>query len=233
MKFQTFKRYLREAEDTDNFNAFVEDVFDGKWDTAIKSFGNYTDKYHTKDTSVIYRILFFKKDEIQQLTKASDLKRKVAGVLTSENQGHPRFYTKDDYHNIKDHLSYLASIGQKIHGYTDDSAEQYYMGVIISQKTGSNDNVDFSHYKKGNSEVRRRIDTTKPVLSINNMDFRIVASLEFESGSGWTINEFTGIDDLKDEEDLPVEPEDAELEPEQEEEPENVQTNPRQNQQVR
>jgi hypothetical protein len=210
MKLKSFKRYLREEADQDSFNAFVEDVFNGKWEIAIKEFGNYTDSFHVKDESVIYRILFFRKEEIGQLSRVSDLKRKISGILTSENQGHPRFYTKDDYHNIKDHLSYLASAGMKIHGYTDDSAESIYMGIIISQKTGINDNVDFDNYKKGNTEIRKRIDTTKPVLAINNTNFKVVASMEFDNG--WEINEFNNdMNDLSDngvgQEEEPVEPE--------------------------
>lgn len=222
MKFKNFKKFLREAKEDDTFNAFIEDVFEGDWAVAAKNFGNYTEKYPTKDASKIYRILFFKKEEIDQLTKSSDLKRKVQGVLTSENQGHPRFYTKDDYHNIKNHLSYLSSIGEKIHGYTDESAEQYYMGIIISRNIGANDNVDFSHYKNGNSQIKTRIEETKPVLSINSTDFKIVASLEFESdGEGWIIKEFTGLDNIKDEEDEePIENTDEQPEEETEEEPE-------------
>lgn len=201
MKFKSFKRFLLEEEDRNQFNAFVEEVFENKWNVANKEFGNFTDKYSVKDVTEIYRILFYSIQEIQQLTRTADLKRKIQGTLTQENQGHPRFYTKDDYHNIKDHLSYLSSIGQKIHGYTDESAEQNYMGIIISQQTGTNDNVDFDHYKDGNSEIRKRIDTTKPVLAVNAQDFKIVASLEFENdGNGWTINEFRGMDDLTDEE---------------------------------
>lgn len=195
MKILSFKRYLREAEDKDSFNSFVEDVFDGKWNVAIKNFGNYTDKFNVKDTAEIYRIVFFKKEEINQLTSATDLKQKVSGLLTTENQGHPRFYTKDDYHNIPDQLSFLSSIGEKIHGYTDDSAEQLYMGIIISQKIGANDNVDFSNYKNGNSEIKKRIDRTKPVLAVNATDFRIVANMEFDNqGDGWTVKEFNSRD---------------------------------------
>jgi hypothetical protein len=206
MRFNNFKKFLREAKEDDTFNAFVEDVFEGKWALAAKNFGNYTDKYHTRDTSNIYRIIFFKKEEIEQLTKSSDLKRKIQGVLTTENQGHPRFFTKDDYHNIKNHLSYLASLGEKIHGYTDESAEQYYMGIIISQKIGANDNVDFINYKNGNSEIQKRIEATKPVLSVNSTDFKIKASLEFDSDDGgWIIKEFTGLDNIKDEEDEEIE----------------------------
>jgi len=219
MKIKSFKTLLRE-EENNTFNAFVEDIFDGKWSVAIKNFGNYTDKYHVKNVPLLYRIIFFKKEEIDQLSNTSDLNRKIRGVITAENQGHPRIYTKDDYKNIKDHLSYLASNGQKIHGYTDDSAESIYIGIILSQKTGNNDNIDFENYKGGNSEVNGRIKATNPVLSINATDFKIVASLEFDK-NGWEIYEFNGIDDLQKGEDAeePEEPEEleqnTEVEPQQ------------------
>lgn len=198
MKVKTFQRYICEEEERNIFNAFVEEVFDGKWSVAFKEFGNFTDKFHCSDVSDIYRILFFPITEIQKLTKDSDLKRKVSATLTSENQGHPRFYTKDDYHNIKDHLSFLSSLGQNIHGYTDDSAESLFMGLIISKSVDMNDNVDFTHYKNGNSQIQDRIDRTKPVLSVNpnGFDFKIVASLEFDT-NGWEILEYTGVDDLQ------------------------------------
>lgn len=231
MKYKSFKWYLKEDEDKNNFNAFVEKVFERKWEFANSQFGYFTDKYHCKDESEIYRIVFFPIQEINQLSRKSDLLKKVKGVLTSENQGHPRFFTKDDYHNIKDHLSYLSGIDEKIHGYTPtkdaqgnitDNPETDYMGIIFSQKTGANDNVDFSFYKDGNSQIQERIERTRPVLAVNSNTIKIVASLEFDDG--WEIKEFSGMDDLSDntpDEEEPEENPESQETPEGEEEEEN------------
>jgi len=68
MKVKSFKRFLRESDDKTQFNSFVEDVFAGKWNTAIQNFGNFTDKYHCVDALQLYRVMFFDKSEIAQLT---------------------------------------------------------------------------------------------------------------------------------------------------------------------
>jgi hypothetical protein len=190
MKLKSFKRYLKEEEDKKSLNAFIENTFEGNWGKTKTDFGNFIEEYSCKDDVPLYRILFFPKSEIEQLSRISDLKTKIKGILTTENQGHPRFYTKDDYNNIPDHLSFLVGIGQKIHGYTDDNAESTYMGIIFSKKGDTNDNVDFSHYdsKIGNKEIMDRIDKTKPVLSVNPTEFKIIASFEFEDKEGWKIN---------------------------------------------
>lgn len=187
MKLKTFKRFLKEEEDKKNLNAFIENTFAGNWSKTKTDFGNFIDEYHCGDD--LYRIYFFPKSEIEQLTRISDLKAKIKGVLTTENQGHPRFYTKDDYNNIPDHLSFLSGIGQKIHGYSESGSEQTSMGIIFSRKAGS-DNVDFSNYdrKIGNAEIAERIDKTKSVLSVNDLNIKIVANFSFEDKIGWYIN---------------------------------------------
>jgi hypothetical protein len=192
MKLKSFKRFLKEEDDKNSLNSFIENTFEGNWGKTKTDFGNFIETYSCKDSDVLYRIIFFPKTEIEQLTRLSDLKQKLKSFLTTENQGHPRFYTKDDYHRIPDHLSFLAGLGQKIHGYTDDNSETNYMGIIISKKGATNDNVDFSHYdgKIGNKEIASRIDTTKPVLSVNDPStVKVVAGFEFEQGTGWTIND--------------------------------------------
>ena len=190
MKLKSFKRYLKEEEDKNALNSFIENTFEGNWNKTKTDFGNFIEEYSCTDGSPLYRILFFAKSEIEQLLRISDLKVKIKAILTKENQGHPRFYTKDDFNNIPDHLSFLAGIGQKVHGYTDNNAESSYMGIIIKKSSESNDNVDFSHYdgKIGNKEIMDRINRTKPVLSVNPTEFKVVASFEFEDKNGWTIN---------------------------------------------
>jgi glutamine cyclotransferase len=63
------------------------------------------------------------------------------------------------------------------------------MGIIISKKGNTEDNVDFSNYNgtAGNKQIMDRIETTKPVLSVNSETVKIVAAFEFEE-DGWTIN---------------------------------------------
>lgn len=189
MKLKSFKRFLIEEDDKNAINAFIENTFQGNWNKTKTDFGNFIDKYSCK-SGTLYRIMFFPKAEISQLTRLSDLKQKIAGVLTTENQSHPRFYTKDDYNNIPDHLSFLASIGEKIHGYTDDNAETSFMGVIISKDANTDDNVDFAYYdKSGNKQILDRIERTKPVLSVNSETVKIVAGFEFEQDGGWQVND--------------------------------------------
>jgi hypothetical protein len=218
MKLRSFKSILKEAQDKQMLNAFVEDCFAGKWNETQTNFGNFTDDFSCKGGETLFRIIFFSKEEINQLARAVDLKIKIKALLTDENKSHPRFYTKDEYEKIKDHLSYLSSIGEKIHGYTDEGAEQRYMGIIISKNSNQSDNVDFSNYdgKGGNAEIKQRIERTLPVLSINDPDkFKIVANLEFVNREGWTIGQFTDNDIQGPEE----EPEETEQPQETEEEP--------------
>lgn len=208
MKLKKFKRYLKEEEDKKSLNAFIENTFQGNWNQTKTDFGNFIEEYSCKDSHPLYRILFFPKTEIEQLTRITDLKAKIKGLFTTENQGHPRFYTKDDYNKIPDHLSFLAGKGEKVHGYTDNNAESSYMGIIISRDSNGNDNVDFSNYdgKIGNKEIADRIELTKPVLAVNSMSFKVVASFEFEDRRGWVINPVIKDleDDLKD--NVPQEP---------------------------
>lgn len=196
MKLKSFKRYLKEDQDKNALNAFVENTFQGNWGKTSTDFGNFIEEYNCKDDLPLYRILFFSNTEMANYTRVSDLKQAILAILTKENEGHPRFYTKDDYHNIKDHLSFLSGIGQKIHGYTEDNAETNYMGIIFERKAGGADNVDFANYdgKIGNKEIADRIEKTKPVLSVNATSFRIVASLEFINRQGWTVNDINKSD---------------------------------------
>jgi len=190
MKLKSFKRFLTEEDDKNAINAFIENTFQGNWNKTKADFGNFIEKYSCKDGRPLYRIIFLLKSEVAQLTRLSDLKQKIAGILTTENQGHPRFYTKADYHDIPDQLSFLASIGEKIHGYTDDNSETSFMGVIISKDSNADDNVDFSNYdKSGNKQILDRIERTQPVLSVNSETVKIVAGFEFEQNGGWQLND--------------------------------------------
>ena len=203
MKYKSFKYYINENEST--FNSFVEKVFQNQWEFVNNQFGYFTDKYHCKDESDIYRIVFFPRQDIDTLgDRKSTVKQKLVGFLTSENQGNPRFFTKDSYENIKYHLEYLSSIGIHIHGYVPskdrngnilDNPETDYVGLIFSQKTGANDNIDFSFYKDGNSQVKERIDKTKPVLAINSTSIKLLKKFQFDDG--WQLVDF-GMDDLAD-----------------------------------
>jgi hypothetical protein len=190
MKLKSFKRYLTEEQDKNALNSFIENAFAGEWNKTKTDFGNFIGNYSCQDGGMLSRIIFFPKTEMEQLTRLSDLKTKLKALLTTENQGHPRFYTKDDFNNIPDHLSFLAGIGQKIHGYTDNDAETSYMGIIFQKKSNTNDNVDFKNYDGhlGNNQVKERIELTKPVLSVNSDQIKIVAAMEFEDRRGWVIN---------------------------------------------
>jgi hypothetical protein len=222
MKLKSFKKFLKEEQDKNSLNAFIENTFEGNWAKTKTDFGNFIEEYSCKDSHPLYRVIFFPKAEIEQLSRISDLKTKLKTFLTTENQGHPRFYTKDDYNKIPDHLSFLVGIGQKIHGYTDDNSESSFMGIIISRKSEGNDNVDFSHYdsKIGNKEIKDRIDKTQPVLSVNSNDFKIVASFEFEDKHGWVINNInkSALEDNIDNNPEEEPEENAETNPEEEEE---------------